>query len=115
MPFLQIKKIAKRVAELSGKDYAGRAVNIAKRLGLSEEQFCRMTLTTKMFLSNVLGHAAELQYEKSLNSKRKKFVKAPTDVYYDYVVNKRRQQVKRFESASTDNKFIGVNLTSVDK
>ena len=86
-------------------------MNIAEKLGLSIEHFCRMTITTKMLFSNVLGHSAELHYEKFLYTQNTSFEKAPTDVHYDYIVNKEKHQVKRFESASTDNNFIGVNLT----
>ena len=70
-----------------------------------------MVVTTKMLLSNVIGHAAELQYEKYLTKNNIKYEKAPTDTHYDYVVNKERQQVKRFESASTTDNLIGINLT----
>jgi hypothetical protein len=70
-----------------------------------------MILTTKMLLSNVIGHAAELHYEKELTKKGIKFKKAPTDVYYDYTVNNKKDQVKRFESASTNTEFLAANLT----
>ena len=86
-------------------------MNIAQNLGLNDEIFCRMTLTTKMFLSNVLGHVAELHYENYLDAHNISFKKAPTDKHYDYVVNFERHQVKRFEVESTNNNFIGVNLT----
>src|SRR3989344_1992927 len=86
-------------------------MNIAEKLGLSIEHFCRMATTTKMLFSNILGHAAELHYEKFLNTHNISFEKAPTDVHYDYIVNKEKHQVKRFESVSTNNNFIGVNLT----
>lgn len=86
-------------------------MNIAKKLGLEDEIFCRMVITTKMLLSNVLGHAAELHYEKYLRKEGIAVEKAPTDKHHDYTVKGRRDQVKRFESSSTNNKFIGVNLT----
>jgi hypothetical protein len=86
-------------------------MNIADKLGLNIEQFCRMVTSTKMLLSNVLGHVAELHYEKYLDSNKIPFQKAPTDVHYDYLVNKGRHQVKRFESNSTNQNFIGVELT----
>lgn len=86
-------------------------MNIATRLGLPDERFARMVVTTKMLLSNVLGHAAELHYEKELTREGVPFVKAPTDVSYDYTVQGNRDQVKRFESASTDDEFVGANLT----
>ena len=84
---------------------------IAEKLGLIPEIFCRMVITTKMLLSNVLGHAAELHYEKFLNKNKIKFQKAPTDVHYDYVISDEKNQVKRWETDSTDDKFIGINLT----
>ena len=84
---------------------------IAKKLGLKPEIFCRMIITTKMLLSNVLGHAAELHYEKFLNKNNVKFQKAPTDVHYDYIINDEKNQVKRWETDSTDDKFIRINLT----
>ncbi len=86
-------------------------MEIAKKLGLDVEPFCRMIMTTKMLFSNVLGHAAELHYEKYLENKGIKFQKAPTDEHYDYLVNGKKEQVKRFETDSTNEKFIGVNLT----
>lgn len=86
-------------------------MNIAKSLGLTDEAFCRMVLTTKMLLSNVLGHAAELHYEKDLISKKLRYTKAPTDVPYDYIVEGKKDQVKRFETSSTNTKYVGVNLT----
>ena len=55
-------------------------MKIAKNLGLTDEAFCRMVMTTKMLLSNVLGHAAELHYEKDLIKKGVKYKKAPADV-----------------------------------
>ncbi len=86
-------------------------MKIAKKLGLTDEAFCRMVLTTKMLLSNVLGHAAELHYEKDLKVAGVKYRKAPTDVPYDYIVGGKKDQVKRFESSSTNAKFVGANLT----
>ena len=86
-------------------------MNIATRLGLPDERFARMVMTTKMLLSNVLGHAAELHYEKELASAGTPYTKAPTDVSYDYIVEGNKDQVKRFESASTDDQFVGANLT----
>ncbi|MBP7846206.1 MAG: hypothetical protein KA007_02085 [Candidatus Pacebacteria bacterium] len=86
-------------------------MKIASSLGLSDEVFCRMIVTTKMLLSNVIGHAAELHYEKDLIKNKISYIKAPTDVYYDYTVGKFRDQVKRFESASTNKEFLAANLT----
>ena len=86
-------------------------MHIATNLGLSVEDFCRMCLKTKMLLSNVIGHAAELQYEKYLNNKQTKFTKAEVDVHYDYIVHGKREQVKRYEVASTNLNRVGVNLT----
>jgi hypothetical protein len=64
-----------------------------------------------MLLSNILGHAAELHYENYLNSISQKFEKAPTDEHFDYIVDGNRDQVKRFESARTNVKSVGINLT----
>ncbi len=86
-------------------------MNIATRLGLPDERFARMVVTTKMLFSNVLGHAAELHYEKELMREGVSFIKAPTDVSYDYTVEGQRDQVKRFESASTDDEYVAANLT----
>ena len=86
-------------------------MNIATRLGLPDERFARMVVTTKMLLSNVLGHAAELHYEKELVREGTAFTKAPTDTSYDYEVQGFKDQVKRFESGSTDGQFVGANLT----
>lgn len=86
-------------------------MDIAKKIGLSDSQFCRMAVNVKMFLSNILGHAAERHYEKILETKGIIFIKAPTDTHYDYLVENKRCQVKRFESSSTNSNFIGVNLT----
>jgi len=86
-------------------------MKIAEKLGLEPEIFCRMVLKTKMLLSNVLGHAAELHYEKYLKKKGIKFEKAGTDEHYDYIVEDFKDQVKRWETASTNIKNIGVNLT----
>jgi hypothetical protein len=86
-------------------------MRIAENLGLTNEAFCRMVITTKMLFSNVLGHAAELHYEKDLIARKYKYEKAPTDVPYDYIVDGKKDQVKRFETNSTSTKFVGVNLT----
>jgi hypothetical protein len=86
-------------------------MNISKKLGLDLENFCRMCLKTKMLLSNIIGHAAELQYEKYLNERSIKFEKAETDKHYDYIVGNKRDQVKRYEVASTNLKRLGANLT----
>src|SRR3989344_787396 len=86
-------------------------MRIASSLGLDDGIFCRMIVTTKMVLSNVIGHAAELHYEKDLIKRGVSFRKAPTDVYYDYTVEGKRDQVKRFESAATNIKSLAANLT----
>lgn len=86
-------------------------MQIATKLGLSQERFCKMCLTTKMLLSNVIGHAAELQYEKFLINSKTQFKKAPVDKHYDYIVKNKKEQVKRYEVASTNLKQVGVNLT----
>ena len=38
-------------------------------------------------------------------------IEAETDKHYDYIVNNKRDQVKRYEVASTNLKRLGVNLT----
>ncbi len=86
-------------------------MQIAKKLGLEDEVFCRMVVRTKMLFSNVLGHAAELHYEKYLESKGTKFKKAGTDEHFDYIVQGKKDQVKRWETDSTSSKNLGVNLT----
>ena len=86
-------------------------MEIARRLGLSQERFCKMCLKTKMLLSNVIGHAAELQYEIFLRKSGIAFEKAPVDKHYDYVVNNKKDQVKRYDVSSTNLKKVGVNLT----
>ena len=86
-------------------------MEIATKLGLTDEVFCRMVTKTKMLFSNVLGHAGELHYEKILNEKKTKFIKAETDKHFDYLIDKKKIQIKRFETASTNEKFLGVNLT----
>ena len=53
--------------------------------------FSIMIGKTKMLFSNVLDHAGEL--------------------HYDYLVDKKKIQIKRFETASTNDKFLGVNLS----
>jgi len=87
-------------------------VRIADLLGLDEGTFCKIIMTNKMFgMVNVLGHCAELHYEKQLSSTKTNFTKAGTDEHFDYHVNGDRQQVKRWETASTNNTNLGVNLT----
>lgn len=86
-------------------------MNISNKLGLNDDGFCRMVTTTKMLFSNVVGHAAEFHYEKYLKSRGISYTKAPTDVHYDYTVDKNsREQVKRWETDSTNGKYLGVNL-----
>jgi hypothetical protein len=86
-------------------------LNIAKKLGLETETFSRMCVQTKMLLSNILGHAAEVHYENYLRSISKTFTKAPTDEHFDYIVDGNRDQVKRFETSGTNAKRVGINLT----
>lgn len=86
-------------------------MEIAKKMGLDTEVFCKMIITTKMLYSNVLGHSAELSYEKYLRSNNIKYIKSPTDVQHDYIVNGERHQVKRWESDGTNLNFISANLT----
>src|SRR6056297_2330202 len=86
-------------------------MRIAEKLGLDDEIFCRMVIKTKMLFSNVIGHAAELHYEKYLRKKGISFEKAGTDEHYDYIVDGKKDQVKRWETASTNLKRIGANLT----
>jgi len=86
-------------------------MKIAEKLGLEDEIFCRMILTTKMLFSNVMGHVAELHYEKFLKKADIDFNKAKTDVPFDYIVNGEKNQVKRWKTASTNTKSIAVDLT----
>lgn len=84
----------------------------AKSLGLTTEQFCKIMVKTKMFgMVAVLGHSAEIKYEKYLISKNIKFQKASNDEHFDYIVNGKRNQVKRFETARTTFSKLAVNLT----
>jgi hypothetical protein len=80
-------------------------------LKITEEEFSKLILSTKMLLSNVLGHVAEHHFEKYLTRNNISYKKAPTDVFYDYLVTKKRVQVKRWESISTNSDQLGVNLT----
>lgn len=64
-----------------------------------------------MLLSNTLGHAAELHYEKDLLKQGLSYEKAPTDKFYDYIVEGKKDQVKRFESSTTNTKRVSANLT----
>jgi hypothetical protein len=87
-------------------------MRIAKSLGLNDDQFCKMMVKTKMFgMVAVLGHSAEIKYEKYLKSKHTQFQKASNDKHYDYIVNEERNQVKRFETARTDLSRLTANLT----
>ena len=87
-------------------------MRIAKALGLKDEQFCKIMVKTKMFgMVAVLGHSAEIRYEKYLNSKNIKFKKGSNDQHYDYIINKERYQVKRFETARTTSSKLTANLT----
>lgn len=86
-------------------------MRISSKLGLQEEVFARMCMTTKMLLSNVMGHAAESHYEKYLASTKAHFSKAGTDEHFDYYVGKVRDQVKRFETQGTSSKRLTINLT----
>ena len=89
-------------------------MKIAKALGLTDEEFCKMMCEVKMFgMVNVLGHSAELLYEKWLKSQGIKFDKADNDEHFDYTRknDKKRVQVKRFETAGTTLEQLSVNLT----
>lgn len=86
-------------------------MKIASSLGLSDERFCKMATRTKMLFSNILGHSAELHYETFFKNKGIKYSIGPTDAHYDFIIGNDRQQVKRFETVSTNEKRIGVNLT----
>ena len=86
-------------------------VKIAAVLGLDDERFCKMIMTTKMLLSNVLGHAAELHYENYMKKNGIKYKNAPTDEHYDFIIENERHQVKRFETITTNTKYVGANLT----
>ena len=94
-----LQKVYKRIFRLF-------PMRIAKKLGLDRERFCKMVVITKMLLSNVLGHAAELHYEKALTKNNITFKKAPTDEHYDYIVNNKKDQVKRWEVESTNQKYL---------
>ena len=87
-------------------------MQISKILGLDDERFCHVMVTTKMFgIVNVLGHAAELHYEKFLHEQDIQFDKGANDEHYDYVVNNFKDQVKRFETAYTTAQELSANLT----
>ena len=87
-------------------------MNFANRLGLTDEDFCEVIISVKMFgMVAVLGHATELKYEKYLKSKNIKFKKAGNDEHFDYEIGGKRYQVKRFESAGTTRKKLVANLT----
>jgi len=86
-------------------------MKIAQKLGLTDEIFSRMVVKTKMLFSNVLGHAGELHYEKYLKKHKIDFIKAETDNHYDYIIGGKKEQVKRWESAGTNDKFLAINLT----
>ena len=87
-------------------------MKIAKSLGLKDEQFCKIMVKTKMFgMVAVLGHSAEMRYEKYLTSKNIKFKKASNDEHFDYVVSGERNQVKRFETSRTTLSKLTANLT----
>lgn len=86
-------------------------MKIADKLGLKDEIFARMVVKTKMLFSNVIGHAAELHYEKYLKNSKIQFTKADTDNHFDYIVDNKKEQVKRWESAGTNDKFLAINLT----
>lgn len=60
---------------------------------------------------NVLGHLAELHYERHLIKQNIPFEKAETDEYYDYMVQGQRVQVKRWSTDHTDQNTLGANLT----
>jgi hypothetical protein len=86
-------------------------MHISEKLGLTDEIFCRMVIKTKMLFSNVLGHVGELHYENFLNKNKIPYIKAKTDAHYDYVVDNNKDQIKRFETASTNEDYLSVNLT----
>lgn len=87
-------------------------MRIAKALGLNDEQFCKIMVKTKMFgMVAVLGHSAEIRYEKYLTSQNIKFTKASNDQHYDYIVNKQKNQVKRYETSRTTLCKLTANLT----
>ena len=87
-------------------------MNFADRLGLTDEEFCEVMISVKMFgMVPVLGHAAELKYEKHLRSKNIKFKKAGNDEHFDYMIEGKRYQVKRFEAAGTTKEKLVANLT----
>ena len=87
-------------------------MNFAGKIGLTDEEFCKTMVLVKMFgMVAVLGHTAELRYEKYLKSKNIKFDKAENDKHFDYIVNGERNQVKRFETGRTTLDKLVANLT----
>jgi|APSaa5957512535_1039671.scaffolds.fasta_scaffold03422_3 hypothetical protein len=87
-------------------------MRIANALGLGDELFCKMMVKTKMFgMVAVLGHSAEIRYEKFLRSKNIEFEKASNDEHFDYTVKGKRNQVKRFETGRTTLDKLVANLT----
>lgn len=87
-------------------------MRFANLLGLDEDRFCKIIVTNKMFgMVNVLGHVAELQYEKHLKKNGIHFTKAGTDEHFDYRISGQRHQVKRWETTHTNDNQLGVNLT----
>lgn len=87
-------------------------MQISNALGLNSEQFCKIMVKTKMFgMVAVLGHTAEIRYEKFLSSQNIQFTKASNDEHYDYIVDGQRNQVKRFESQRTTSSKLAANLT----
>ena len=90
-------------------------MKFAKRLGISNELFCKSIIRVKMFgMVAVMGHVAEYHYERYLDQKKIKYEKAGTDNLYDYLLSSSndRVQVKRWDSGSTDSdKIISANLT----
>ena len=88
-------------------------MNFAGRLGLTDEEFCEVMISVKMFgMVPVLGHAAELKYEKHLKSQNIVFNKAGNHEHFDYEIGGKRYQVKRFESAGTTIKSEGFEITT---
>ena len=87
-------------------------MNFAGRLGLTNEEFCEVVISVKMFgMVAVLGHVSELKYEKLLESQNITFKKASNDEHFDYEIKGKRYQVKRFEAAGTTKEKLVANLT----
>ena len=106
-----LRSITNHLLHLYTED-SSMIMNFAGKIGLTDEEFCKTMVLVKMFgMVAVLGHTAELRYEKYLKSKNIKFDKAENDKHFDYIVNGERNQVKRFETGRTTLDKLVANLT----